>query len=124
MTTLTNISKKLHSQLSPQFVKENVKKIINTDGRKRGAPKSCRKSSSVYILYSNTDEVLYVGETGTSIKNRLCGDGSGSHDKKSWFSEVSYLQYYESTSKTPLTKQERKLLEQAFSIVLKPKYYK
>jgi hypothetical protein len=67
--------------------------------------------------------VLYVGETGKSVKTRCSGDGSGSHNKKPWFNEVNYIKHFTKDNEIELPVNERKLLEQAFSIYLSPRYY-
>jgi hypothetical protein len=113
----------IYKNLEPQMYKESIKKVLETNGKNKDAPRACKPSSSVYILYSTSDEVLYVGETGKSVKTRCAGDGSGSHNKKPWFSEVNYIKHFTKDKEIELPEKERKLLEQAFSIYLSPKYY-
>lgn len=115
--------KKTFEHCEPQMYEENIVKIQNTNGNNKNSPRACKSGSSVYVLYSEEHDVLYVGETGVSVKSRCFGDGDGAHDKKSWFSEVSYVKHFTEACESNLSKQERKLLEQAFSIYLSPKYY-
>ena len=94
--------------------------ILNSDGRKPNSPEACKKGSFVYLFFDKDDQLLYVGETGTSVKSRVNGDGSGSHFIKDWFHEVSTVKYYCTSNDD---EKERKLVEQALSISLHPKYY-
>lgn len=98
--------------------------IVNCNGRKKDSHEACKRGSFVYLLFDKNDELLYVGETGTSIKSRLIGDGSGSHRKKPWFDDVEIVKYYCVPADCENSNEmQRKLIEQALSICLKPKYY-
>lgn len=113
----------IYKKLEPKMYEEPIKKALEINGNNKEAPRACKSSSSVYVLYSASGEVLYVGETGKSVKTRCSGDGSGSYDKKHWFSEVHYIKHFTKDSENELPEKERKLLEQAFSIYLSPRYY-
>lgn len=95
---------------------------INIDGRNKDAPEACKGNSAIYILYTKDNEILYVGESGESVKTRCTGDGSGSHKNKDWWKDVTYVKYL-INKENRFTEKERKFIEQAFSIHLSPKYY-
>ncbi|WP_394897806.1 GIY-YIG nuclease family protein [Clostridium butyricum] len=98
---------------------DELNSIRNSDGRKNDAPKCCKKGSFIYFLYDSSDEVIYIGETGQTVKNRLYIDGSGAHCNKVWFKEVVKLKYY---SDTGMDFNSRKVLERALISKYKPKY--
>lgn len=56
--------------------------------------------SGIYFLYDNENEVIYVGMVGnapnTSLYDRMCGHGSGSHKMKEsrWYSEVIFGRFH------------------------------
>lgn len=118
-----NYSQEIYDLLEPRMVEEDISRIKNIGGHSAGAPRACMSGSSVYILLSQSDEVLYVGETGKSIKSRCFGDGSGSHCKKPWFAEVVKVRHYTADGEAELSKMERKLSEHALSIHLSPAHY-
>jgi len=72
--------------------------------------------------YTTDDILLYVGETGKSIKTRLTGDGSGSHNNKEWYREVAYIKYYRASNNN-FSAPERKILEETFSLIKEPLHY-
>ena len=118
-----NQSKEIYEQLELDMIEEDISIIQSTSGNTLTAPRACKSGSSVYILLSTSGDVLYVGETGVSVKSRCFGDGSGAHSKKPWFSEVARVKHFTKDSDADFSVKERKLAEQALSIHLSPKYY-
>lgn len=118
---LYTYAKNIYKNLESQLKKVDKNLLINSDGRKKNGHEGTKKGSFIYLLYDQNDLLLYVGETGTTIKNRLKADGDGSHFKKSpeMYNEVSYVKYIKGT----FSPMERKMIEQALTIYLKPKYY-
>ena len=107
-----------------EIIKKNLKKeeldeIKKSDGREKNSPECCKKSSSIYFLYNDKEEIIYIGETGASVKHRLFTDGSGSHDKKGWISKVRKLRYYKNDEMDP---NSRKTIERALIQKHNPKY--
>lgn len=100
----------------------NIETVENSDGRTSEAHEACKKGSFLYLLYTIDDILLYVGETGESIKTRLTGDGSGSHNKKEWYQEVAYIKYYLANNNN-FSAPERKILEESFSLIKEPLHY-
>ena len=103
----------------------NVSKldIETADGRKDKSNPVSQYGSIIYIAYTDKT-ILYVGESSTSIKRRFISDGSGSHKQanENWYKKmthVKFLKYEESI----LPEMYRKLLEQLFSVNLKPENY-
>ena len=82
--------------------------IEQADSRKDQSPIS-KKGSYVYAAY-NGKCLLYVGETMTSIKSRFNSDGSGAHNRKNWYKDMTEVKYKELD---PDNKNYRKLLEKA-----------
>ncbi len=80
------------------------------------------KGSFIYAVFNNQDECLYVGETGVSLQDRFKRNGNAAHCRKSWYKEVIIVKYCR-WELDDLPANERKLLEQAISLVLKPKHY-
>ena len=120
---LISHASEIYNLIKDNLLKEDISEIKTTHGRKQTAPRACKSGASIYTLYSRNNEVLYVGETGKSIKTRCFGDGSGSHSKKEWFHLVSYVLHYTENSSETFGEKERKLIEQAVSITLKPVHY-
>ncbi|MGY0372307.1 GIY-YIG nuclease family protein [Clostridium sp. JNZ J1-5] len=98
---------------------ERIETILNTDGRLKGASECCKKGSFIYFLYDKNNEIIYIGESGQTIKNRLYTDGSGSHCNKEWFNEVKSLKYYKNNE---MDFNSRKLIERALIKKYNPKY--
>ena len=103
---------------SNQYLKAEIEKA---DGRKEKNIIS-QLGSFLYVVFDEKDTVLYVGETGTSLKNRFISDGGGSHKQKNknWYSIFKYIKILKLDSNDM---QVRKLLEQSLSISMQPKYY-
>ena len=117
------ISQEVYELIEPYMIEEDITQILDSHGKSTNSPRACKAGSSVYLLLSESNEVLYVGESGVSIKSRCFGDGSGAHYQKTWFQEVAKVRHFTKDSEAEFSKQERKLAEQALSIVLCPKYY-
>ncbi|MGE4282800.1 MAG: GIY-YIG nuclease family protein [Clostridia bacterium] len=77
-----------------------------------------KKGSIIYILKDKYNDILYIGETGQSINNRLQKDGNGSHKYKEWFNDVVIVDIYYGNWDIA----ERKMVEQAFIFMLCPRY--
>lgn len=116
-------SQEIYEVLEPRMIVEDIAKIKSTNGRSLDAPRACKAGSSVYILLSKTNDILYVGETGTSIKSRCFGDGSGSHFHKPWFCDVVKVKHFTASGIVEFSVMERKISEQALSIHLSPAHY-
>lgn len=120
---ISDNARRIFLKIESQLVRECVSEIKTTNGNLADAPRACKKGSSIYILYSGENIVLYVGETGESIKTRCFGDGSGAHKHKDWFNRVLYVKHYTKDSEEDLNEKERKFIEQAFSVHLDPIHY-
>ena len=108
---------------SDNWVKASKYEIEISDGRRDKSNPISQCGSIIYIAYADKN-ILYVGESSTSIKRRFISDGSGSHKEanKTWYknmTHVKFLKYEESI----LPEMYRKLLEQLFSVNLKPENY-
>ncbi|MED4461871.1 GIY-YIG nuclease family protein [Metabacillus fastidiosus] len=122
---LFNYSKKLYKGIENQLKRADRDIITAADGRLKIGHEGAKKGSFIYLLYDKNDKLLYVGETGETIKKRLKSHGSGSHSVKNseMFNNVSYIKYLKTEKANALSPMERKMIEQAFTIHLKPKYY-
>lgn len=122
---LLNYSKNVYEIIVNQLQIADRDIIVTTNGRLKIGHEGAKKGSFVYLLYDKNDKLLYVGETGTTIKNRLKADGSGAHFVKNrkMFDETSYIKYLKTIKNDALSPMERKMIEQALTIHLKPKYY-
>lgn len=92
------------------LVKADINLIDESDGRQKDSCECCKNGSYIYILFNELDKIIYIGETGQSIKHRLFTDGTGSHFQKTWFHNVKYLKYYKNDR---MDSKIRKLLERA-----------
>lgn len=101
-----------------KFTKQDIE---NADGRKL-KNKISKTGSILYVVFDNSDKVLYVGETGKSIKRRFISDGHGSHKRKNsnWYNNMEYLLMLCLDNNEV---KHRKLLEQSLSVSFKPRYY-
>lgn len=99
--------------------------IVTTNGTLSTGHEAAKRGSFVYLLYDKNLNLLYVGETGTTIKKRLVQDGGGSHHSKNpeMYNETKYVKYLKTSGISGLSEMDRKFIEQALSIHLKPKYY-
>lgn len=111
---IMNITKQIYSIMGSNLVEKSLNEITEAKSE---------QGSFVYLLYSGSNELLYIGETGASIKARLVGNGSGAHDKKIFYDQVQKVRYYKIPASIDNQKAARKMIEQALSIHLKPKYY-
>lgn len=113
------------SQSIEEYVKKNlsgnigVDAIKNSDGRDTGSLECCKSGSFIYYLYNKNNEIIYIGETGKSVKSRLFCDGSGSHCNKRWFSEVEYVKYYKDEN---MKYDYRKMIERTLILYYRDKY--
>ncbi|MCR3758459.1 hypothetical protein KYB31_05545 [Clostridium felsineum] len=98
--------------------KVEIDLIRKSDARFKNALECCKKGSIIYFLYDCNDRIIYIGESGKSLKHRLFTDGNGSHFKKNWFYKVKYARYY----KRNMDDDTRKLIERALIAKLKSKY--
>lgn len=94
--------------------------IEQADGRKAENPLSA-KGSYVYAAYGSDGSLLYVGETGKSIKRRFISDAGGSHKSnvKNWYDDVTYVKYLKLD---PDSEKYRILLEKALIFAGNPKF--
>jgi hypothetical protein len=109
----------ISNTMKSQPIEEDLDNVRYSDGRKSGAPECCKRGSYIYFLYDSSGEIIYIGETGKSVKNRLYSDGSGAHCNKEWFNKVVKLKYYNNAKMDYNT---RKLLERALISKYNPKY--
>lgn len=98
-----------YKSIKSQFKKVKVKSISYSNAY---------IGSQLYVLIGENNKILYVGETGTSLYNRIRGDGSGSHYNKAWFKYVRIVSFM----KLPNNKFIRRKWGNELSIVLKPVY--
>lgn len=111
---IMNITKQIYSIMGSNLFEKSLNEITEAKGE---------QGSFVYLLYSGSNELLYIGETGASIKARLVGNGSGAHNKKNFYNQVKKVRYYKIPASIANQKAARKMIEQALSIHLKPKHY-
>jgi len=104
-----------------EWLRATKQEILEADGRADRDNDISRCGSCIYIAYAG-NEVLYIGETSKSIKRRFVSDGSGAHQSKGWFPDMTDIKYM-IFSENELPEKHRKLLEQALSIHYNPKYY-
>jgi hypothetical protein len=105
------------------WCKATKQEIEDADGRKDRSNLISKKGSVFYVAYEN-ENVLYVGESSVSVKNRFISDGGGSHREacSNWYTRMTHVKYVYSTLED-LPNMHRKLIEQALSICLSPEYY-
>lgn len=117
---VNNFSDGIAELITRSLKEESLEKILSTDRRKRDTIECCKNGSVIYFLYNKNNEIIYIGESKNTIKNRLYTDGSGSHCKKEWFKEVKYLKYYKNNDIND--SDIRKLIERALIKKFNPKY--
>ena len=76
--------------------------------------------SFIYAAF-NGEQCLYVGESVSSLNARFKKDGSA-HCYKDWYKDVTEVRYFKWES-DELPMKERKLLEQAVSLIYQPEHY-
>jgi hypothetical protein len=111
-------------ELSDEIYKYSAQIIENitwTSIRKEDAEVKSEKGSFVYVAY-NGEQCLYVGETNVSLQARFKKNGNSAHCKKPWYKKVTKVEYCR-WELNELQLKERRLLEQAVSIILKPLHY-
>ena len=99
-------------------VRATKNEIEKADGRTNPDNPVSKKGSYVYAAYDGEGELLYIGETGESIKRRFKSDGTSAHDKKDWYSDMEEIRYLN----LPCDKNHRKLLERALILAGNPIY--
>ena len=105
--------------IEKSLIKEDINLIRKSDGRKKGSCECCKHGSYIYFLFDDLDKIIYIGESGQSVKHRLFTDGTGSHCGKYWFSDVKYLKYYKDDD---MGSNVRKLLERVLIAKYNPIY--
>ncbi len=113
--TSDSFSEKIYKLISKKLKNATLEEIKN------GTEECSKNGAFVYVVYGE-DCVLYVGETGTSLKNRMFNHGSGAHKNRPWFEDAIYVKYLKMNPSVLDTK-HRILIEQALSIHLNPLYY-
>ena len=94
------------------------KERLETIGaRSNGDHPALRKGSHVYVAYSG-ECPLYTGESGVTVRTRFKSHGSGSHDRKPWYEEVSHVRVVGLSCDS---KYYRKLIEAALVVGLRPR---
>ncbi|OCL26602.1 hypothetical protein U472_11500 [Orenia metallireducens] len=119
---VTDEAQVITNKIKSKLKSISIDKVISSDGRSKESPEVCKSGSFVYLLYDKNDKLLYVGETGTSIRKRLKGHGGGSHKGKPWYKRIKTIKYYKGDAKV-FDEKKRKFVEQAFSIALNPEFY-
>lgn len=119
MEEILEIVEKISEEVESKLIEESLEKIKNTNGNRKDAPRCNKTGSYIYFLYNDLNEIIYIGESGVSVKNRIYGDGTGAHCKKEWFYQVDKLKYYIDKSNYC---NYRKLLERALILKHNPKY--
>ena len=96
--------------------------IEQADGG-RGPNPISQKGSCLYAAYDSNGELLYVGETGESLKDRFINHGSGAHKNKDWYENMAEVKY---KKLCPIDEKNdvryRKLLERALILARAPKH--
>lgn len=106
--TIVKFTNNICNEIEKNLLKIDINEMKISDGRQTGAPICCKSGSFIYYAYDKSDNIIYIGESGESVKTRFFGDGDGSHCKKEWFNEVSYVKYYKNNS---MDHDTRKLIE-------------
>jgi len=107
--------------LLKDFIVCKKEDVFNADGRKSNSHEGAKKGSFIYFLLDNNKEILYIGETGDSLKDRLKGHGNGAHDKKSWFNQVKYIKYFK-VNESEMDWKFRLVIESILVMKFQPKY--
>jgi hypothetical protein len=102
------------------FYEEITSKIYWVHISKEEAEVLDDSGSFIYAAF-NGEQCLYVGESGSSLKARFKIDGT-SHYYKDWYKDVTEVRYCR-WEPDELGLIERKLLEQAVSLIYKPQHY-
>lgn len=123
-TSINKITKEFANKISILIEdnlsnKVDVDKIKVSNGKSKEGLECCKKGSFIYFLFNKNDDVIYIGESGQSVKNRLYTDGNGSHCQKDWFKEVEYVRYYNDKGMDDNT---RKIIERALIMTYGEKY--
>lgn len=103
----------LFSSLAARATKNEIEEA---DGRSDPDNPVSKQGSYVYAACDGEGELLYIGETGKSIKRRFESDGSGAHNKKDWYLDMEKVRYME----LPCDEDYRKLLERALILAGNP----
>jgi len=110
---------KVDELIKNELKTEKLSLIKKSHGNMMGSPECCKENSYIYFLYNDNEEIIYIGETGKSIKRRLFNDGSGAHCSKGWFVNVKKIKYYKNNEMKSNT---RKIIERALIKKYKPEY--
>ncbi len=123
MQQIAELVRQVAAMLEGQWQEITRTELECVDGNVSAAHPACTSGSFIYVAYEN-QQVLYVGETSKSVRRRFIGDGSGSHRQKNtgWNPRTTHICFIKKTHEE-LPEMERRLLEQALSIHLKPEFY-
>jgi len=120
LLNLTNqFANKVDELIKSELKAESLSLIKKSHGNMMGSPECCKENSYIYFLYNDNKGIIYIGETGKSIKRRLFTDGSGAHCNKDWFVNVKKIEYYKNNEMKSNT---RKIIERALIKKYNPKY--
>jgi len=103
------------------LIKENINLIRNSDGKINNLCECCEPGSYIYFLFDDLDNIIYIGESGESIRHSLFTDGNELHYKKNWFCTVKYLKYFKDDK---MGANVRKVLERVLITKHSPIYNK
>lgn len=80
-----------HGESTEQATKQDIE---NADSRKK-KNRISEEGSYVYAAYDNSERLLYVGETGKSIKRRFISDGTGAYKEKNkcWYEIMENVRF-------------------------------
>lgn len=122
MSDLLNLTNQFVNKID-ELIKNELKTeksslIKKSHGNMVGSPECCKENSYIYFLYNDNKEIIYIGETGKSIKRRLFTDGSGAHCNKNWFINVKVVKYYKNSE---MKSNARKIIERALIKKYNPK---
>ena len=111
----------VQEQLLPLWSSITKSEIEQADRRRTNRHDAFTTGSFIYVAYEGST-ILYVGETGTSIKKRFTSHGSGAHNRREWYGRISEIRYVK-LSNDEFPEPLRKMVEQLLSWQLQPLFY-
>ena len=96
--------------------------IQTADARRVSECPISKQGSYVYAAYDANECLLYVGQTGESIKKRFRSHGSGAHFEEDWYKLETAKVRFQRLGPASADGYYRKLLERALILAGGPKY--